>query len=271
MGHDIPSLTLNRTLKSLYIDPLVKILEGQNPSLMFGDEEREGERKNGVFDTEPAQTLVLLIDFKTEGRMTWPFVRDALAPLREKGYLTYQNGSTKVEGPITVVGTGNTPFDLVTSDTANPHKDIYFDAPLGDMWEDESPASKPSTTSTSSNSTDVSAISTDSYTYNPSNSFYASTPFHKSIGYVPTGKLSKRQMSILRRQIRGAHRRGLKARYWDLPFWPIGLRNTIWQILVEEGVDLLNVDDLKSATQRDWGNWKGWWYVHSGVIFFPLQ
>ncbi len=48
-------------------------------------------------------------------------------------------------------------------------------------------------------------------------------------------------------------------RYWELPFWPIGLRNRLWEVLVEEGVDVLNVDDLKGASARDWGAWKGWW------------
>ena len=33
----------------------------------------------------------------------------------------------------------------------------------------------------------------------------------------------------------------------------------MWNVLVEEGVDLLNVDDLRGATQRDWKSWKGWW------------
>ena len=247
VGHDIASLTRNRTLKSLYIDPLVKILEGQNPSSPFLD---DNVTKNGVFDTDPAQTLVLLIDFKTEGHKTWPYVSAALEPLRERGYLTYRNRSANADGPITVVGTGNTPFDLVTSDGTNAHRDIFFDAPLGKMWEDPVKA-------TAHNSTASAAMDN----YNEGNSYYASTKFSKAIGYLPTGKFSARQMSLLRGQIRGAHKRGLKARYWDLPFWPIGLRNYVWQVLVDEGVDLLNVDDLKGATQSDWGKWKGWWHA----------
>ena len=250
VGHDIASLTRNRTLKSLYIDPLVEILEGQNPiTPLFNGT----ASKYGVFDTGPEQTLVLLIDFKSEGHGLWPYVTAALEPLRERGYLTYRNESTSlnVEGPITVVATGNTPFELVTSDAANAHHDIFFDAPLEKMWEDPAKIMV-------ENSTASAAMET----YNKGNSYYASVKFGKAIGYLPTGKFSKKQMERLRGQIRGAHRRGLKARYWDLPFWPIGLRNYVWQVLVDEGVDLLNVDDLKGATQRDWGEWKGWWHAH---------
>lgn len=236
VGHDIASLTRNRTLKSLYIDPLVKILEGQNPLTEFYN---GTATKNGVFDTVPSQPLVLLIDFKTEGTALWPHVSSALEPLRERGYLTHRNDTTNpntiTSGPITVVGTGNTPFALVTSDSTNAHHDIFFDAPLDKL---SSPSPSP---------------------YNSTNSYYASVSFPSSIGHLPTSTFSHKQLSTLRAQISDAHALGLKARYWDLPFWPIGLRNHVWEVLVKEGVDLLNVDDLKGASARDWGKGRGWW------------
>ena len=37
------------------------------------------------------------------------------------------------------------------------------------------------------------------------------------------------------------------------------MRNQVWDTLVREGVDLLNVDDLKGATAMDWGVHWGWW------------
>ena len=255
------SLTRNRTLRRLYVDPLVNILEGQNPVTEFfdGDEEGEAEggkrkRKMGVFDTDPEQTLVLLIDFKTDGHETWPAVVAALEPLRERGYLSHRNGSTIVEGPITVVATGNAPFELVLNESANQHLDIFFDAPLGEMFE----ALPSSTSSSSSTSTPSSSSNSTIYTHTSHNSYYASTKFSAAIGHLPTGKFSTHQLSLLRGQIRGAHSRGLKARYWDLPFWPIGLRNYVWRVLVEEGVDILNVDDLEGV-KGDWGEWRGWW------------
>jgi len=233
VGHDTASLTQNRTLKNLYIDPLVHILEGQNPTTPFFNGTHS---LNGVFDTTPEQTLVLLIDLKTAGETLWPHLLSALQPLRSRGFLSSTNTTHLTTRPITVVGTGNTPFHLLTT---NPHHDIFFDAPLSEM-----------SSSTSSNET-----------YTPLNSFYASAAIAPALGSpIPeTGHLTPTQLATLRAQLRGAHRRGLKARYWELPFWPIGLRNRLWEVLVEEGVDVLNVDDLKGASGRDWGAWKGWW------------
>ena len=240
VGHDVASLSKNRTLRSLYVDPLVKLLEGQNPVTPFFD---GNESRNGVFDTVPEQTLILLIDFKTDGEALWPHVVSALQPLRERKYLSYRNGSQVINGPITVVGTGATPFHLVDSETSNPDHDIFFDAPLEEMYEAAS----------------ISNATTTADTFTPLNSYYASVAFSQAIGLVTGGQLTEHQLDLLRGQLRGAHRRGLKARYWDLPFWPLGLRNAVWSVLVEEGVDLLNVDDLHGATQVDWSKHKGWW------------
>ncbi|KAL8691145.1 MAG: hypothetical protein Q9218_003565 [Villophora microphyllina] len=283
VGHSLASLTPNRTLANLYINPLLAILERQNPTTHFHPESTHSY--HGVFDTVPEQSLILLIDFKTSGSTLFPHVVSALEPLRARGYLTHLNGTRIVSRPITVIGTGNTPFDLVTSNITNPHMDIFFDAPLDRMWEGP-PGSEPPpppakgpvvygsdieasvpelATSTEDADGDNNkgqghsgAHSTpDAYT--PLNSYYASVSFRKAIGLVFFGKLSKSQLELIRGHISGAHRRGLKVRYWELPFWPIGLRNYIWDVLVKEGVDMLNVDDLKGATERDWNKEKGWW------------
>lgn len=303
VGHSVPSLTRNRTLDSLYINPLLAILAKQNPrSTMFSD---DASQPHGVFDTDPEQTLILLIDFKTSGSALWPHVQSALQPLREKKYLTRSNGTQISRGPITVVGTGNTPFDLVDSEETNPYHDVFFDAPLNEMDEGVNSGDLPDATSinetfpddamqgkTSSEeiteiatTTDVfsknakgrrsdeegqgksGTISGDANAYTASNSYYASVSFADAIGQLWDGQFSDQQMDLLRGQIKGAHRRGLKARYWDLPFWPISLRNHVWDVLVKEGVDLLNVDDLKGATRRNWNQHHGWWKRMKGVSY----
>ena len=45
----------------------------------------------------------------------WPAVHSRLEPLRKSGWLTYFDGKKIVRGPLTVVGTGNTPFDDVAA------------------------------------------------------------------------------------------------------------------------------------------------------------
>ena len=303
VGHSVASLTRNRTLDSLYVSPLVEILSKQNPrSTLLPD---DTSQPHGVFDTDPEQSLILLIDFKTSGSALWPRVQSALQPLRQKDYLTRFNGTQITRGPITVVATGNAPFDLVSSEESNPHHDVFFDAPLSDMYEGTNSGDLPTAMSINGNPSedamqeeapskedmimaDTSKVSSknarkrrsdvegqgtsgktygDANAYNISNSYYASVSFVDAIGALRDGEFSEHQLDLLRGQIKGAHRRGLKARYWDLPFWPIGLRNHVWDVLIREGVDLLNVDDLKGATRRNWKRHHGWWQRMKGVSY----
>ena len=189
--------------------------------------------------------MTLLLDFKTNGPTTWPYIVEALEPLRSANYLSHWNGTHLVPAPIVVVGTGKTPFEYVISNVSNRHQDIFFDAPLDEMWEESSFEKH-------SRFMDGVYSRNDSNIYTLQNSYYASARFSRAIGHLWPSRLSNTHMSLLRGQIRGAHRRGLKVRYWDLPDWPIGLRNYVWDVLMREGVDLLNVDDLKAASQLNW-------------------
>lgn len=260
VGHNTASLTRNRTFTSLYIDPLVKILEDQNPQTEFYN-----STNHGVFDEDPDVSLTLLVDVKTSGAETWPWVLKQLEPLRERGWLTFVGNGEVHPRPITVVGTGNTPFDVLTQNTT--YRDAFFDAPLDTMWEprhtsereedpdleslDEDSSPPPPTTPLSNVGQGLSGTTADS-SFNETNSFYASVSFGKAVGRIWRGRLSKKQIRVIRGQVRGAHRRGLKARYWDLPAWPLGLRNHVWEVLVREGVDFLNVDDLRGVSRLAW-------------------
>ncbi|KAF7862507.1 hypothetical protein EAF04_007380 [Stromatinia cepivora] len=289
VGHNTASLQRNRTFQSLYINPLVDILERQNPTTDFYN-----GTSHGVFDSDDGKSLTLLVDVKTGGAETWQWVLEQLEPLRKRGWLSYVENDTLHTRPITVVGTGNTPFDVLTQNST--YRDTFFDAPLDTMWEprhvteemkdwpkfdDVAPGERldedegsagdlvPGTSASSTASTPaartaipiphqernkgqgMSGVSSDT-DFNSLNSYYASVSFNKAVGKIWRGRLSPRQMKIIRGQIRGAHRRGLKARYWDLPSWPIGLRNHVWDVLVKEGVDYLNVDDLRAAAKQVW-------------------
>ncbi|KAI1491203.1 hypothetical protein F5X96DRAFT_487480 [Biscogniauxia mediterranea] len=233
VGHDTAALQPNRTFQSLYVNPLVELLERSNPQTEFYNDNRRG-----VFDADPDQTVALLVDLKTDGAQTWPEVLKQLEPLRSRNWLSYVEDGVVHKRQVTVIGTGNTPFDLLVQNTT--YRDAFFDAPLSEMWEDpDAPDSTPL------------SISNTTFKYNPTNSFYASTSLKDAVGLIFAG-LSEAQLRIVRGQIKGAHRRGLKVRYWDTPSWPIGLRDKIWHTLMEEGADILNVDDLKSASQKKW-------------------
>ncbi|OAG02967.1 uncharacterized protein CC84DRAFT_1096648 [Paraphaeosphaeria sporulosa] len=248
VGHSTRDLTIDNTFGSMYVDPLMRIVDQQNtPNTPFETVSKSG-LKNGVFEMDPTQTVVLLVDFKNDGHALYPVVSSQLEPLRQKGYLSYYDGHTIVPGPITIVATGNAPFDLVTRNST--HRDIFFDAPLAGL----SPLSSQTTDHASKRAGGQGTVGTTPLsTFDLTNSYYASVDFKKAVGWCWFGRVSATQRELIRAQIRAAKERGLKSRYWGAPKWPVGVRNMVWRVLVEESVDYLNGDDLREMTRGDWG------------------
>lgn len=181
---------------------------------------------NGVFDTASFQTLYFFIDFKTAADELWPAVLQALEPLRNGSWLSTYDGKSFSERAVTVIGTGNTEL----SDVRNYlPRDVFLDAPLAQLGE----AKYKDLTS--------------------NEAIIASTNFATQFGDLRKPELNETQLEKLRGQISVAHQKGIKARYWNQPNWPVRTRNAIWRTLWEEGIDLLNVDDLKAAADF----WKG--------------
>ncbi|KAI5280927.1 Altered inheritance of mitochondria protein 6, partial [Ascosphaera aggregata] len=209
-----------RTLESLYVNPILEVLRRQNPKSKFVD----GETKNGVFDTNPWQTLYLFIDMKTPGEETWDAVYKSLDPLRRAGYLTtVKDNSTLTRGPVTVIGTGNTPLDRVAS---SAERDIFFDGPVGRLAESDI------TNMISPIASGSLRLAVGQVNANATAATNEGNPF------------SEKQLGRLRKQIAEAKERGIGVRYWDTPEWPVRVRNAVWRVLVDEGVALLNTDDL---------------------------
>ena len=284
VGHTQSALTAERTLRRLYVEPLLDLLSRQNQAAKFN---RSGQSLLGVFDTQPLQTLVLLIDFKNASVDLYSELLNQLSPLRQSEYLTYFNGTAIIERPITVVASGDAPFDLIAAHKG--YRDIFYDAPLSELADESRQWPNPNTMQSFTKITRdnlikqqiprgsakeagvatlrpivsvAPAVPSDQSQpeYSWQNSYYASTSFNQAIGSIEGSRLSQPQLQLLRAQIHGAHQKGLKARYWDVPHWPTGLRNHIWHILIREGADVLSVDDLIGATRRDWRKRKGWWY-----------
>jgi hypothetical protein len=253
VGHRRSALTANRTLHTLYLDPLMDLLEKQNPVVKYHPDKddsihmSEALSLNGVFDVDPDQTFILLVDFKTSGPLLWLKLNYELTSLREKGYLSYFNSTAVVRRPITIVATGNAPFELLTKNET--YRDIFFDAPLdtladtSSIWpnpnKEQDPVrglqavkySKPGDPETristrtepeepghlhpASPNQDLGQGkpgTTESSFYDTTNSYYASVSFTHSIGRVWGSRLTQAQLQLIRSQIRGAHQRGLKVR-----------------------------------------------------------
>jgi hypothetical protein len=241
IGHSLASLERRRTLRNLYINPLLRILDSRNYNTTTG------ARSEGVFETKPTQALVLLVDIKNEPTASFDALSAQLEPLRARGYLTYHDGTNLIPGPLTIVATGSTPYTSILAQNAT-HRDIFFDAPLGDLATSVSNTAHPA---------DIENSIDKSTEYNTTTSLYASQSLRKVLGHpIPfllPGSPSQWQLERIRSATEAAHARGLKVRWWDTPDWPRSRRNRVWKILMEEGADVLNVDDLRAA--RDWDGW----------------
>ena len=141
------------------------------------------------------------------------------------GSLTHFNGTDVIQGPITVVGTGNTPFDLVTANET--YRNIFYDVPL-DRLADENDDTMPG--------------ETPSPKYNRHNSDYASVSFKKGFGHSFSKEhmkmMTEEQIQLVRDHVQAAESRGLRARYWDTPgdgYLKWTIRGHVCDVLEREG------------------------------------
>jgi len=236
VGHSGRSLHNDATLRSMYLEPLQRMLDDQNANTTDGS-------WRGIFNLAPEQTFVLLVDLKTSGPETFAELHDQLQPLRELDYLTYWNGTERVMRPLTIVASGNAPFEAVTS--LDPqHRDIFWDAKLEQLPHvDDDFSTKPYR-----------------YGYNQSNSYFASTEWENARLWTWRGDSIPWEgnpglLDLTASQIEQARARGLLSRYWNVPEQPPNLREIAWRVLIEREVDILNMDDLGTvrARARGWG------------------
>jgi hypothetical protein len=127
---------------------------------------------------------------------------------------------------VTVIGTGNTPESyFLPNDPASSSSPrfVFYDAQLASLNQ-------------TANANITNLITP-----------IASTQFSWQFGQVVKEGLNDTQLALLRSQIAYANSKGIGTRYWDQPGWPVGTRNAVWRTLINEGVTLLNVDDLEGA------------------------
>lgn len=99
VAHDREDVRKERTLQSLYLDPLFERFQTSRGQLFAGD-----------------KPLVLLVDIKSEATATYKALHDALTPYREM--LTRRDGDRTIEGAMTIVISGNRDFEAIEN-TAN--------------------------------------------------------------------------------------------------------------------------------------------------------
>jgi len=216
-----------QTLDGVYLSKLQQMVEDVNQ-----DWPNKGMTR-GVFQTAPYLPLQLVMNIKCPSGPPGPnrvsqtidALDAALQPLLQARYLT--TADTKTPGAplrlsaLTIVITG---VDSVPESVLNPQGPIrymFYDAPLKEL--DGNPM------------------------YTPDISPMASASFSSLVGsrwVVP--RLARKK---IKHHVQIAHSKGIAVRVTEPIDFPGWIRNMYWQILLDCGVDWLDVDDLYSASQ----------------------
>lgn len=247
VGHDADALDPAHTLAALYLDPLLAILNGETA---------QPHVRGRIYEqaTEATGPFVLMLDFKSQGRDgadTLDALVVALEPLRQAGFLTVYDevaGALR-PGAVTIVASGDCPFDHLCSASRSPHRDIFFDAPLRWIWEDATDRPPKGREPGKGQGRAGTAELQNAKVFDAGNSYFASMSF-KAVYWPPIFGLSSKQRREIAEQVKVAHERGLKARYWGTWDGVLGRhgRERLWRQLVELGVDVLNIDHLEEST-----------------------
>lgn len=175
--------------------------------------QRISENKGTVFPGDSTQ-LILMIDLKSKSASLYPLLR---AQFREYEDLieTYTAGKRKW-GPLKLVLTGGPPLDSL-----QVHQVRYFsaDAALAD-WDSE---------------LDEQVMPR------------ASCNYKTQFKWKGRGEMPQKEWERLVNLVALAHKHRRKIRFWGAPDHP-----AVWKVLLDAGVDWINVDDLE-------GFRKFWW------------
>ncbi|KAG7696030.1 hypothetical protein KL930_003698 [Ogataea haglerorum] len=221
VGHNSVFLKKELNIDSLYLDHLYDILEKANVK-------NDTSRRNGIFYTAPETTTYFYIDIKNNGEQLLQALEKKLERFLAKGYLTSYSAEEDEfhEGPLTVIITGDFPYDYISS-----QKLIYtfIDAPLKDLVDPEKASLYPASKISIFSSASLSEL----------------TGSHKALSLFDG--LSAKQLADLEKYISAAHKVGLKTRIWDTPRFTKSIKHTVWKQLIALGSDYLNTDELKEA------------------------
>jgi hypothetical protein len=150
--------------------------------------------------------FILLIDFKSSGTASLEVLRKQLKPY---GHMLtrYENGKV-YPGAVTIVISGNRPVAEVAALTT---RHVFIDGRFPDL---------------------LTKIVSD---LGP----LVSAPWTGTFSWQGYGDISAKELEKLRAIIKAAHGQGKLVRFWAVPH-----SENLWQVFYNEGVDLINADDL---------------------------
>ena len=199
VAHDSDEIKPDRTLRSLYLEPLKK---------------RIAQNSGRVYPKGPQFTL--FIDIKTQSVATYKVLSKMLAEY--KNIITSFDSNGRTDKAIVVYVSGNRPRALMES---QPLRYAGYDGRLTDLHFD-APAT-------------LIPIISDRWS--------------SHFSYKGSGPMPPQQLQKLKTIVETAHNKGRIVRFWATPDRPSPQRQNLWRILLENGVDLLNTDDLPGLQQ----------------------
>jgi hypothetical protein len=191
VAHVNPFFKEGKTLENLYIKPLAKRI-AENSGVVYKG-----------FNT----TVTLLIDIKTDARQTYAALKTLLNKYSTI-FTRFKNGRV-TGGPVTLVISGNKPFDAISSES---DRLAFIDADLREI------PSQPMA----------------AHVY-----IMASCKYTRLLRWKGEGAMPNMERQRLKWFIAEAHKTGKKVRLWASPE-----NKNVWRELLACGVDLINTDEL---------------------------
>ncbi|KAH3667296.1 hypothetical protein OGAPHI_002945 [Ogataea philodendri] len=222
VGHNPSYLSRKANLDAMYLDHLFDLLKQSNA----GPDSRDG--KNGIFYTSPETTTYFYVDIKNNREQLLEVFQHKLQRFLDNDFLTTYNSTSDTfhEGPLTIIVTGDVPYDQISSQELVY---TFIDAPLNELVDPEKAALYPA----------------NKISLFASASLGQLTGSHKAVSLF--NGLSSSQLADLDKFIKAAHSINLKTRIWDTPKFTKAIKHKVWKQLIELDSDYLNVDDLREA------------------------
>lgn len=200
VAHNIRDVEPDRTLQSLYLEPM-----------------RQRIKQNGGHLYPNGPECVLLIDFKTAGAPTYVALRAVLKEYAD--ILTVFRDGKKETNAVTAILTGGYPRGMLASDAV---RYTAGDGKLVDLTNNPPAALVPWISE-----------------------YWPGQFKWRGVGAIPENEKQKLAGIVAK-----AHAQGRQVRFWGSPDQPV-----FWKELLEEGVDLINTDDLPGYAKFYW-EWK---------------
>ncbi|MFK0248030.1 phosphatidylinositol-specific phospholipase C/glycerophosphodiester phosphodiesterase family protein [Amycolatopsis azurea] len=212
VAHDLADTRPDRTLESLYLEPLRKRVLANH-----GGVYRQKARSEAHFPAkEPSTQFQLLIDVKGDANSTYAALEKRLYNPRYSFLFSLYAFGHVQKRAVTAVVSGGRPKDVMLG---QKFRLAFYDGRVKDE-NDLGIGSDPR----------VTPLVSDSWT--------------GLFTWTGAGEFPAAERAKLREIVERAHASGQRVRFWATPDAPGPAREALWKVLAAAGVDHLNTDDL---------------------------